>query len=78
MNYKDKIQAIRKFAKAGSKLLLAAMVLGSGISLNSCQKDEDIVISKGEAAVLSLSATDLVLTQKEFTKSALTISWTRA
>lgn len=77
MNYKDKIQAIRKFAKAGSKLLLAAMVLGSGISLNSCQKDEDIVISKGEAAVLSLSATDLVLTQKEFTKSALTISWTR-
>ncbi len=59
------------------KNLLLAMLLFSGIALNSCKEEFDIVISDGEAVSLSVSDADLILNQKTSGSTALSFNWTR-
>ncbi len=57
--------------------LLLAMLLFSGIALNSCREEFDIVISEGEAVSLSVSDADVILNQKTSGSTALSFNWTR-
>jgi hypothetical protein len=56
---------------------LLAMLLFSGILLNSCKDEFDIHISEGEPVSLSVSDTELILYQKSSESTALSFSWTR-
>ncbi len=64
-------------SKFGTGLILLALLLFIGGSLNACRDDFDIQISEGEAVALSVSASDLVLSQKSSGSTALSFSWTR-
>lgn len=64
-------------AKIGTGLLLPAVLLFTGIFLNSCRDEFDILVSEGEPVSLSVSDTDLVLNQKTSGSKALSFSWTR-
>ena len=57
--------------------ILLAILLFSGISLDSCQDDFDIVVSEGEPVSLSVSDSALVLDQKFAGSTALSFIWTR-
>lgn len=72
-------QHIRKASTSGLKLLtrLTALILFSGIFMNSCQKDEPIVVTMGEPVALSVSTTDVVLSQKQADNTAISFDWTR-
>ena len=59
------------------KNLLLAMLLFSGIALNSCKEEFDIIIMEGEAVSLSVSDADLVLNEKTSGSTALSFNWTR-
>lgn len=76
-NKKYKIQPARNILSSGSQLLLGALLLCAGFFLNSCQKEEEIVISMGEPIALSVSDSILVLSQKQAESNALNINWTR-
>jgi hypothetical protein len=56
---------------------LLAMLLFSGILLNSCRDEFDIHISEGETVSLSASDAELILYQKSSESIALSFSWTR-
>jgi len=71
-------KAKKKFStKSGSGLLLGAMLLLVGILLNSCREELGITITEGEPVSLSVSDTDLVLSQKTSGSTALSFSWSR-
>ena len=59
------------------KNLLLVLLLFSGISLNSCRDEFDILISEGDPISLSVSDTELMLYQKSSGSTALSFSWTR-
>jgi len=61
----------------GAGLILLAMLLFSGIFLNSCRDDFDINISEGEAVFLSVSEANLILSEKTSGSTALSFNWTR-
>ncbi|MFV0269831.1 MAG: SusF/SusE family outer membrane protein [Draconibacterium sp.] len=61
----------------GTTIMLIALTFCFGGFLNSCQQDEDIVISKGDPVSLSLSANELVLSQEAYANTSLVISWSR-
>jgi len=63
--------------KFGAGLVLLAILLFSGISLNSCGDEFDIVVTEGEPVSLSVSETDLILDQKTSGSTALSFNWTR-
>jgi len=56
---------------------LLAMLLLSGILLNSCLDEFDIHISEGEPISLLVSDAELVLSQKTSGSTALSYNWTR-
>ncbi len=58
-------------------VLLPALLLFSGISLNSCQDPFEILVSEGKPVSLSVSEADLVLNQKTSANTALSFNWTR-
>lgn len=68
---------IRTTKTFGAGIILILLTVVSGAFLNACQQDEEVVISKGEPVSLSLSGTELVLSQKAYASTALTINWTR-
>ncbi|PTN10539.1 SusF/SusE family outer membrane protein [Mangrovibacterium marinum] len=68
---------IRAGHKLGAKIMLIALAIYSGFLLNSCQQDEDIIISNGDPVTLTLSSTQLALSQESYASTALSISWTR-
>jgi hypothetical protein len=57
--------------------IVLAILLFSGISLDSCQDDFEIVVSEGETISLSVSDSELTLDQKYAGNTALSFSWTR-
>ena len=57
--------------------ILLAILLFSGISLDSCQDEFDIVVSVGEPVSLSVSDAELILDQKFAGSMAISFSWTR-
>lgn len=64
-------------AQFGTGLILTAMLLFSGISLNSCRDDFEIHISEGEPVSLLVSDNELILYQKSSGNTALFFTWTR-
>lgn len=68
---------IRVSGMLGAKIMLIALAIYSGFFLNSCQQDEDVIISNGDPVALSLSANELVLSQETYASTALSFSWTR-
>lgn len=64
-------------SKSGAVMLLMVTLLFSGISLNSCREEFDIQVTEGDPVSLSVSDTDLVLSQKTSGNTALSFSWTR-
>jgi hypothetical protein len=57
--------------------ILLAILLFTGISLDSCQDDFNIVVSEGEPLSLSVSDAELILNQKYAGSEAIRFSWTR-
>jgi hypothetical protein len=76
-NHHSRIESDPAVIKPGTGLALLAVLLFSGISLNSCQGDFDIVVSGGEPVSLSVSDAELVLEQKYAGETAVSFSWTR-
>lgn len=77
MKYEDfQPKYIRVPEKFGARIMLIVMAIYPGLFLNSCQQSEDVIISNGEPVALSLSSTELVLSQKAYANNALSISWT--
>lgn len=65
----------RLASKAGS-LLTAAIIL-LGIAVNSCQDEFEVEVSYGEPISIQASDSTVELSQKQYTSTALELSWTR-
>lgn len=72
-------QYIRETFSIGPKLLIrmTTLILFSGLFMNSCQKDESIVVTMGEPVSLNVSETNVVLSQKQADNTAISFNWTR-
>ena len=65
------------FMKRHFAVMIMSAFLFSGFLMNSCQKDEKIIISMGEPISMSVSETEIVLTQQQADNTVLSINWTR-
>jgi len=61
----------RKFAR------LVFLILAVGWFVSSCQKEEEIVVSDGSPIVLSVSDSELALSQQEAYEFVFSLSWSR-
>ena len=73
--YKIKNSGKRNYKQKG--VWLSALVMVAITLFNSCQKEEDVAVSLGEPIALSVSNSELILSQKQATESVFSFSWTR-
>lgn len=76
-NKKNKKYNFRVRFHSGIQMILTLILVLSGIFFHSCRQEDEIVITMGEPVSLSLSDSNLVLSQKQAGSNALKISWTR-
>ncbi|NCB09441.1 MAG: SusF/SusE family outer membrane protein, partial [Bacteroidia bacterium] len=56
---------------------LLTMTLLLSFLINGCQKEEDVKISMGKPVSLTVSKTELILSQKQDAQNVLSLNWTR-
>jgi len=76
-NHKYRKQINLAIFKFNERSIIIAILILSGFYLNSCQKEFDIIISKGEPVELSVSDSILILNQKLASSTAISFNWTR-
>ena len=76
-NFRYKINNSGKRSYLPNDVWLSAFIILAITFLNSCQKEDDIVVSMGEPITLSVSNSELILSQKQASESVFSLNWTR-
>jgi starch-binding outer membrane protein SusE/F len=58
-------------------LLILLTIFFLSLVLSSCEKEKEYVMGMGQPIVLSVSGSEIVLTQKQINNSAVSFSWTK-
>ncbi|WP_297100411.1 SusF/SusE family outer membrane protein [Draconibacterium sp.] len=73
--YKNNNCSKRNYMQNG--MWISVLVVIAITLLNSCQKEEDVVVALGAPIAISVSNSELTLSQKQASESVFSFSWTR-